>query len=143
MGSRLTSALLQLPVQLHGIKLGRPVDVLLDTGGWRAFGFVVLCGDESRRFLPYAAAQTGEDEIAVVSALMLLEDVAFYANRSASLRGLVGGEVTSAGRSVGSLQDVLLDEHGSVEMLVTEREGRERRLDPAGAVVAPRRASAA
>ena len=86
------------------------------------------------------ASERGEG---IVSALMLLEDVAFYANRSASLRGLVGGEVTSAGRSVGSLQDVLLDEHGSVEMLVTEREGRERRLDPAGAVVAPRRASAA
>ena len=51
MGSRSATELLQLPVQLHGIRLGRPVDLLFDPTEWRALGFVVLCGDESRRFL--------------------------------------------------------------------------------------------
>ena len=67
------------------------MDVLLDADGWRVLGFVVLCGDESRRFLVYAAADLGQDEIAVPSALLLLEDVDFYRGRSRSLRALLGG----------------------------------------------------
>jgi hypothetical protein len=144
MGSRRTSALLQLPVRLGGDELGRPVDLLLDTGSWRALGFVVRCGDAARRFLPYAAAVPRDEEIAVVSALLLLDDLGFYARRSASLRGLLGGEVTSGGRPEGRLRDlVVAGPHGSVVALLTEREGRERRLEPGVAVVAPRRASAA
>ena len=37
----------------------------------------MLCGDESRRFLPFAAADLHASEIDVPSALLLLEDVAF------------------------------------------------------------------
>ncbi len=65
MGSRSATELLQLPVQLHGIRLGRPVDLLLDPAEWRALGFVVLCGDESSRFLVFAAADLREDAIEV------------------------------------------------------------------------------
>ena len=42
---RSATELLQLPVQLHGIRLGRPIDLLLDLTEWRALGFVVLGGE--------------------------------------------------------------------------------------------------
>lgn len=93
MGPRSATELLQLPVRLHGIRLGRPVDLLLDPVEWRALGFVVLCGDESVRFLPFPAADLQEDAIHVQSALLLLEDVEFYRQRSRSLRGLLRSEL--------------------------------------------------
>ena len=105
MGSRSAIELLQLPVQLHGIRLGRPVDLLLDPVEWRALGFVVLCGDDSSRFLVFAAADLGEEAIELRSALVLLEDVEFYRDRSRSLRDLLGGEV----------HDLLVSPDGSVE----------------------------
>jgi hypothetical protein len=106
MGPRSASELLQLPVELNGIRLGRPVDLLLDPTEWRALGFVVLCGDESVRFLVFAAADLREDAIEVTSALLLLEDVDFYRSRSRSLRDLLGGE----------LRDALVAPDGSVEV---------------------------
>jgi hypothetical protein len=106
MGSRSATELLQLPVELHGIRLGQPVDLLLDPTEWRALGFVVRCGDESSRFLVFAAADLREDAIEVTSALLLLEDVDFYRDRSRSLRDLLGGE----------LRDVLVAPDGSVEV---------------------------
>jgi len=106
MGSRSAAELLQLPVELHGIRLGRPVDLLLDPAEWRVLGFVVLCGDESSRFLVFAAADVREDAIEVTSALLLLEDVDFYRDRSRSLRDVLGGE----------LGDVLVAPDGSVEV---------------------------
>ena len=112
MGPRSATELLQLPVRLHGIRLGRPVDLLLDRTEWRALGFVVHCGDEETRFLVFAAADLREDAIDVRSALMLLEDVDFYRDRSRSLRDLLGGE----------LRDLLLLPDGSVEALVVEQD---------------------
>jgi len=109
MGSRSAIELLQLPVQLHGIRLGRPVDVLLDADEWRALGFVVLCGDESLRFLVFAAADVEADAIRVQSALMLLEDVEFYRARSRSLRELL---------KPGEVRDLLLARDGSVDALL-------------------------
>jgi hypothetical protein len=135
MGSRSATQLLQLPVRLHGIRLGRPVDVLLDSAAWRVLGFVVLCGDESLRFLAYAAAHTEDDEIAVPSALMLLEDVEFYRGRSRSLRALLGGVVGSGRRELGELQDVVVSPDGRVEGLVVEQGGETREIEPAGATV--------
>jgi hypothetical protein len=108
MGSRPATELLQLPVQLHGIRLGRPVDLLFDPMEWRAVGFVVLCGDESSRFLVFAAAVLREDAIDLPSALVLLEDVEFYRSRLRSFRDLLGGE----------LRDLLVFPDGSVEPLV-------------------------
>jgi hypothetical protein len=112
MGSRSATELLQLPVQLHGIRLGRPVDLLLDLAEWRVLGFVVLCGDGSTRFLAFAAVELRDDSIDVRSALMLLEDVGFYRARSRSLRDLLGGE----------LRDLLLTPDGRVEAFVGEQE---------------------
>mgnify|MGYP001793754292 CR=1 FL=1 len=138
MGSS-AAASLQLPVRLRGIQLGRPIDLLLDTVDWHAVGFVVRCGDESTRFLPYAACQPGVDEIAVASSLLLLEDVGFYEKRGVSFRSLLDGEVAGGG----VLEDVILGAGGSVEELEVEHEGARKRISAAGAVVRPTRASAA
>jgi hypothetical protein len=132
MGSRSATELLQLPVQLHGIRLGRPVDLLFDPTEWRALGFVVLCGDESRRFLVFAAAEVREEAIDLVSALVLLEDVDFYRERSRSLRELLGRVVVGERRELGELRDLLLFPGGRVDALVVEQDGDRRELGPTG-----------
>jgi|SRR5581483_2049408 len=139
MGSLSAAASLQLRIELHGIQLGRPTDLLLDTEAWQVVGFVVHCGDESVRFLPYAAAQTSETEIAVGSALLLLEDLDFYAKRSVSFRSLLGGEVARGG----VLRDLYIGAGGAVTELEVEREGVLRRVPVTGQTVAPHRLSAA
>jgi hypothetical protein len=109
MGSRSATELLQLPVQLRGIRLGRPVDLLLDAEEWRALGFVVLCGDESLRFLAFAAADVEADAIQVASAHLLLEDLEFYRRRSRSLRALL---------KLGEVHDLLLAPAGKVDAVL-------------------------
>jgi len=126
MGSRSATELLQLPVRLNGIRLGRPVDLLLDPAEWRALGLVVLCGDGSSRFLVFAAADLREDAIDVSSALLLLDDVEFYRGRSRSLRDLLGAE----------LRDLLVTRGGSVEALVVERDGIVQQIEPADMLTA-------
>ena len=143
MGSRSATELLQLPVQLHGIRLGRPVDVLLDLEDWRALGLVVLCGDEGRRFLVFAAADLQDDAIAVPSALLLLEDVDFYLARSRTLRSLLGGAVVNGRHGLGELRDLLVSPDGSVEALVVDAAGRVVEVRPADAKVEHERVSAA
>jgi hypothetical protein len=139
MGSLSAAACLRVPVRLHGIQLGHPTDLLLDVETWHAVGFVVRCGDESVRFLPWAASQPSEEEIAVGSALMLLEDVDFYAKRSVSFRSIAGREVALGG----VLRDALIDAAGGVIELELERDGELRRIPPEGTHVAPTRATAA
>lgn len=143
MGSRPATALLQLPVQLHGIRLGRPVDLLLDPADWRAVGFVVLCGDQSRRFLVFGAADLEQDAIAVPSAFLLLGDVEFYLARSRSLRALLGAAVLNGRHDLGELRDLLLARDGSVEALVVDDDGSVREVPPVGATIGPERVSAA
>jgi hypothetical protein len=142
MGFLSASAALQLPVRLHGIKLGQPVDLLVETGSWHVIGFVVRCGDESTRFLPYGASQPSEDEIAVASALLLLEDVDFYRSRGTSFRSLLGGIVARGGRRVGSLRDLVLGAN-TVEEVEIERGDAILRVPAAGSRVEPSRATAA
>jgi len=139
MGSLSAAASVRLPVRLHGIQLGRPTDLLVDVESWHAVGFVVRCGDDSVRFLPWAASQPLADQIAVGSALMLLEDVDFYKRRSVSFRSIVGGEIPLGG----VLRDVYVGEGGAVTELEIERDGELRRIPPAGTRVAPTRATAA
>jgi hypothetical protein len=133
MGSRSATELLQLPVQLGGIGLGRPVDLLLDPVSWRVVGFVVLCRDESWRFLAYAAADREEEAIAVPSALLLLEDVGFYRDRTRSLRSLLGAPVVSEGRDAGELHDLLISPAGTVDVLLVEQQGQIREMQAAAA----------
>ena len=138
------TATLHLPVNLRGIRLGRPVDLLLDTDTWHAIGYVVRCGDESQRFLPLVASQTSHEEIRVGSALMLLEDVGFYRTRGTSFRSLLGGEVRRGGRPAGRLRDLVLS-GGEVTELELDRGGADgvTRVPATGSVVVPSRASAA
>ena len=143
MGPRSATELLQLPVRLHGIRLGRPVDLLLDLVEWRALGFVVLCGDESTRFLVFAAVDLQEDAIDVPSALLLLEDVEFYRDRSRSLRGLLGEAVVSGECELGELHDLRLMADGSVDSLVVEQGEGSREVRPAGTAVESGRVSTA
>jgi len=88
MGSDSATELLQLPVLLDGIRLGRCVDVVLDAERERVVGVVVLCGDNTERFLVLDAAEVRDGEIVVRSALPLLEDVEFYRRRGRSLTEL-------------------------------------------------------
>lgn len=132
MGTRSATELLQLPVRLHGIRLGRPVDLLLDSAAWRALGFVVLCGDESLRFLVFAAGDLGDDAIEVPSAFLLLEDMDYYRDRSRSLRGILGGPVVDGAPELGELRDLLLRPDGCVEALVVEADDGVREVRPAG-----------
>ena len=118
MGSRSAAGSLHLPIRLRGIQLGRPTDILLDLDGWNVLGFAVLCGDDSRRFLPYAAAVVTDEEIAVGSALMLLGDAGFYEQRGVSFRSLLGTELAG-----GTLLDMTIDATGHVTELELERDG--------------------
>ena len=143
MGSRSATELLHLPVRLNGIRLGRPVDVLLDSEEWRALGFVVLCGDESLRFLVFAAATPRDGALEVTSAFLLLEDLGFYRDRSRSLRGLLGGVVVNGGGELGELRDLSLQPDGIVEALVVEGNEGVRAVPSAGATVEPEHVSTA
>jgi hypothetical protein len=139
MGSLSAAASLQLRVEVHGIMLGRPTDLLIDTDAWQVLGYVVHCGDESVRFLPYAAAQTSEAGIAVGSALMLLEDVEFYEKRGVSFRALVGCQVGATG----ILRDLVIGPRGAVTEVDVEHDGAMRRVPATRQVVAAPRLSAA
>jgi len=118
---------LRLPLRLHGIQLGQPVDVLLDPTEQRVLGFEVRCGDGSPRFVPFATVRVHDDELAVGSALVLLEEVAFYRARSRSLRSVLGSDT---GRGV--VCDVLVDRDGTVTELVVDDDGTQRRIPAAG-----------
>jgi hypothetical protein len=137
MGSLSAAASLQLPVQLRGIQLGRPVDILLDLETWHVLGFVVRCGDESQRFLPFAASQPGDQAIAIGSPLLLLEDPGFYEERGVSYRSLLAGTVDG-----GTLRDLWIDASGAVTELEIERAGDVLRIPAAGELVVPTRVAA-
>ena len=143
MGSRSANELLLLPVQLHGIHLGRPVDLRLDLESWRVLGFVVLCGDQSERFLVYAAADPSDDAIAVTSSLLLLEDVDFYQSRSRSLRDVLGRAVVNGRHELGELRDLRVGPGGTVTALVVEQDDAVREVEPVGTSVESERVSTA
>ncbi len=120
-GMRATAdRLLALPVRHNGIELGRPVDLSIDLVGGRVIGIEVRCRDESLRFLPLGAARLGADEIAVGSALLLLDDIGFYRLRGTGFRSLRGEPVEYSGRRLGVLRDVAIGEEGGIEALVVE-----------------------
>jgi hypothetical protein len=122
--------LLALPVRLHGIQLGRPVDLLLDRGAPRALGFDLLCGDAVHRFLPLATASLGDGALTIASPLVLLEEdeLEFYRDRALSLGSLRGRIVERRGRPVGALVDVVVGEGGALVDAIVETEAGEERL---------------
>jgi hypothetical protein len=111
--AELTGAeLLQLPVRSRGIKLGRPVDLIIDLQGRRVLALEVRCGDEATRLLPIAAARIHNLEITVSSALVLVDErgAAFYRERATTLRDL---------RERGELADIVMRPDGAIVALVT------------------------
>jgi hypothetical protein len=134
---------LGLPVRLHGVQLGRPVDLLLDRAGLRAVGLDVRCGDEVHRFLPLPTAAIAGGALTIHSPLVLLEEdeLDFYRSRALALSSLRGRAVTRAGREVGLLRDVVLEPGGRVVAVLLENGVRvpfDERVQ-----FAPRRRSAA
>lgn len=87
MRGRSATELLALPVRLRGIQLGRPVALLVDASVDRLLGFELRCGDGEHRFLPFAVADVRPEEIAVESALTLIDEreLDFYRRRSRAL----------------------------------------------------------
>ncbi|HSL64391.1 MAG TPA: hypothetical protein VK874_06995 [Gaiellaceae bacterium] len=118
-GARSVESLLGRPVRVRGIRLGRAVDALLDLASMRIAGLEILCGDGVLRFLPFAAARVRDRELAVGSALLLLEgdDLGFYRRRGRMLGALRGRRVTLSGRVVGALRDLEVDDDGRVTAL--------------------------
>ena len=112
--------MLRLPIRLRGIHLGRPVDLILDKGRRRALGFEVQCGDDERRFLPFAVAKIEDDELAIPSPLVLLEagELAFYTKRGSTFRAIVGSDVVRARRLLGELEDLRVEPDGTVSSVV-------------------------
>jgi len=90
MRARLASELLSLPVRMHGIQLGTPVAALIDAGADRLLGLEILCRDGMLRFLPFAVADVREDEIALPSALTLIDerDLEYYRRHARRLADL-------------------------------------------------------
>ena len=117
--------LLALPVRLHGITLGRPVDLLLDLEESKLIGLDVLCGDHVHRFLPFPTAVVSEDEITIRSPFVLFEEdqLAFYRQRTVALATLRGNALHRDGREVGMLDDVVVGTDGAVSAVVVA--GRE------------------
>jgi hypothetical protein len=139
-------ALLALPVRLHGIRLGRPVDLLLDREAVRAVGLDVRCGDEEHRFLPLPTAAVGEDGITIHSPLVLLEEdeLDFYRSRTFALSSLRGRAVHRNGREVGKLRDIVVTPGGELVAAMIDTGTGSRRLAFDGTLrFAPERRSAA
>jgi hypothetical protein len=130
------------PVRLHGIDLGRPVDLLLDRDGLRVVGADVLCGDDVHRFLPLPTAAIDE-ALTIHSPLVLLEEdeLDFYRSRAFALSSLRGQAVTRKGKVVGTLRDIVLAPAGGLLAILLETG---ERIEFDGTLgFAPRRRSAA
>jgi hypothetical protein len=91
MDGRPASELLSLPVRMNGIELGKPVDALLDRNADRLLGLELVCGDGAHRFLPLPVARVRRDEIAISSALALIDerDLDYYRRNSRRLSELL------------------------------------------------------
>lgn len=128
--------LLRLPVRVQGVRLGRPVDVLLHPTDPRALGVDVLCRDDRHRFLPLAAARVGPDGLEVSSALVLLDlgDDSIYRLEARALSELRGTPVAGGA----SLQDVVLAPDWAIVELVLDGGEGLRRVALDGVVLPPR-----
>jgi hypothetical protein len=114
--------LLRRPVRVHGIHVGRPVDLLLHPIEPQALGLDVLCGDDRHRFLPFSAAEVTERHVEAASPLVLLDlrDGSFYRREARSLNALRGTPL----RDRSSLQDVVLAPDWAISGLVLDGDER-------------------
>ena len=119
-------ALVGRSVRLHGIELGRVVDVILDEPVRRAIGFETLCGDGVRRLLPFAGAEVTGDAVEAASSLVLVDDLAFYRSRGHGCVELWGSVVQRSGVPLGTLVDLLVARNGEVAEFVVATPGGRR-----------------
>lgn len=114
--------LLRRPVRVHGIHLGRPVDLLLHPTEPKGLGLDVLCGDDRHRFLPFSASVLTERHVEAASPLVLLDlrDESFYRREARSLNGLRGTPL----RDRSSLKDVVLARDWTISELVLDGDER-------------------
>ena len=122
--------LLALPVRLHGIQLGQPVDLLLDREALHVVGLDVVCGDDAHRFLPLPVAVVSDAQVAIRSPLVLLEEdeLDFYRARTFTLSSLRKRPVSVGGIVAGKLADVVLGPAGELLAVIVEDGGRMRRI---------------
>jgi hypothetical protein len=80
--------LLRQSVLLHGIQIGRVVDVILEPEHDGVIGFEVRCEDGRHRFLPRAATSHGDGGLEIESPFGLLDrdELDFYRSRGLTLR---------------------------------------------------------
>jgi hypothetical protein len=118
--------LLQFPVRLDGIDVGRAVDLIVDPLQQRALGLDVLCRDDVHRFLPLAATDVRESEIRVTSPFALMDDhgFAFYRGSASSLRQLKGMHVARGKHDLGEIRDIVVSASGEIEAFVVASDGR-------------------
>ncbi|HEX6701282.1 MAG TPA: hypothetical protein VF101_11175 [Gaiellaceae bacterium] len=132
------------PICLHGIELGEVADLIVDPVTMRALGLVVRCGDERDRFLPLAAARITDHQVAIGSALLLLDEVPFYRAQGSTVDDLRGAVVRTGRAQAGTLRDVLVSADGAVErVLVDTPDGESEVRVDAAVSIAKRRAPAA
>jgi len=143
MGSIASGDVMAVPVRLHGIELGRSVELIVDRAVRRVLGFEIRCGDDVHRFLPLAATRIHDGEIATGSSLTLLDELPFYRARGHGLAALRGARVANARDELGTLRDVVFEDDGSISELVVSTAGGERRIAPGADVRILTRASAA
>jgi hypothetical protein len=118
--------LLARPVRLHGIDLGRPVDLLLDRDSLRVVGLDVLCGDEVHRFLPLLTAAVAGDSLTIHSPFVLLEEdeLEFYRSRTFMLSSLRGRLVTRKAVELGKLRDLVVAADGNLVAVLLDSDER-------------------
>ena len=111
-------------VRWRGVRLGRVVDMLLDSDVRRAMGFEVDCGNDERRFLALAACEVAAGGLALESAHALVDvaGLSFYREHSRSLLTLLGSRVHRNGVAAGVIEDVFLWRDGEVERVVVRRD---------------------
>jgi uncharacterized protein YrrD len=116
----------------NGERLGKVADVLLDADSHRVVGLVVAGGVlSSEHVLPYAQVQTlGTDAVIAQSATGLITAKEWHAQPVVATRtsALTKKRVlTTSGRAVGDVRDILLDENGMVDALEVSGAGLFRR----------------
>jgi hypothetical protein len=131
-----TGSLVGRPVVIGDVRLGIAVDALLDRTLGRLVGLDVRCGDEAHRFLPFPACELEDDRLAVESALVLLQrELDFYRAGGNALSDLRGEPVAVAGKAVGTLADLLIDEEGAVAAIVVAAPHGEEEVEPGAGVL--------
>jgi sporulation protein YlmC with PRC-barrel domain len=130
MGGEHVTDLLRASVKMRGIQLGRVTDVIFDRELQRAIGLEVHCGDEGRRFLPYATARLDDDVIELDSPFVLLDEseLAFYKERATTFTSLAHRFVAVRGEGAGPLEDVVLAPNGSIDAVVVTTGSGARRI---------------